>query len=452
MQVRSWGAFVVLVLAISRLAPASPASAAMGAPSGGGPGSPWRTPVGDPYLGVHDGQGKPVGPNLWGTSRVLALWCAVQPIRGINVTDSARTRLDGEYAKNAANGVRRLNVTLGHPAAWVFKDAKAARSTKNVPARYCQHTLANTSFPTRKSLASGPVRTAYVEYVRAVIRASKNYLAANGANKLVLMAANEPNLRSSGQVSRTIPGAARSWEEAAASLQKQERIMRKVAQQMIPGRFEITSPAMYGKQNAGATAYFKAQAKYRTIDSISLNFYTFGVTPAKALASWRAKATRALKVVKTYQRLKRVPVWITETNHNLVNGNPRDRSNISSDWMSGPTQKHLAQATLAEAMRMGFAGIEFYQGSASQVALKYYPGTVAFQSTRSLFVLLAGRKLQKCTTTKSIVTCSFSARPIDGPVQLRWSAKGLSGVTVIGPTPLPPAPAKAPAAKPAAKG
>ena len=381
------------------------------------------------YFGVHDDNLGPYDPTAWGSARVWVPWCAVQPSASTPVAERTAARFSSAFALYARGGVTRLNVSLGHPAPWVFNDDPAS-FTPNDRVWFCEKAAANTSFPTVSQLSSGPIHDAYVTYVVAVIEAAKPYLAADGRNKVALQAWNEPNLRNGGTVSPKIPGAATTWYQAAKSLQQQERIMRGIARAMIPGRFEITSPAMYGKKTTLNTKYFKAQAKRRTVDSISLNFYTLRQKSVnKSIKLWRKKAAVAKKLVTRHKKLRKVPIWLTETNHNLINFIP-DQGNVNGVWATPKAQKRMVEVTTMEALRQGFAGIQWYQGTLAQTAVNARPGTPAAQASAALRNELIGRRLIKCTGTK-VTKCRMTARPGSGRITVKWSAKGTRGVRII---------------------
>lgn len=428
------------LLAVAVVGP-PPAVAANGAPRGGLAGSAWSLPIDATYFGVHDDEVLRVKPSQWGTGRMHAAWCTVAPSSTADVHATADQTLATTFRVNAKNDVRRLNVSLGHPAPWVFGDHPTAVRTSVELIWYCQHALANTSFPTRKSLIVGPVHDAYDSYIRAVIAAAGDYLGADPANRLVLQTWNEPNLGNGGQVTRRIPGAARTWKQAAASLQEQERIIRAVADELIPGRFEISSPALYGKSNALTRAYLAAQARDRTVDSISLNFYTHTRRPGVTMARWTTKAAAAIGLVRAYRSLRTVPVWITETNHNLVNNQPGNRSNMQGLWASAAVQRHLVEATTAQALRLGFAGLEWYQGSLQQVAVNTRAGTIGALAAQEFLAQVAGRTVQKCGSRRTVITCTLvSPDPTVPPLRMRWSTKGFDGVTFLPPVVASPDP------------
>lgn len=394
------------------------------------PASAKARPITPEYFGVQD-DGAGVPDDLaWSTGRVWAAWCTIQPTRETEVADAAQRRLGPTFAMYAGTATTRLTVSLGHPSPWVFDNHRLAVSSKGVRVWYCEYAAANTSFPTVRTLRSEPVKSAYADYVRAVIDAARPYLDANAENTLVLQAWNEPNLLNGGTITNRIPGAARSWKAASASLREQERIMRRVATELIPGRFEVTSPSLYGKKTALGTRYFKDQAKRRTIDSISLNFYTLRQgTVNKSLARWRTRAGVAKRLVTKHKRLRKVPIYLTETNHNLVN-HQGDYGNLTTRWAAPAAQQRMVEVTTMEAIRRGFAGIQWYQGTPTQTAVDTRPGTVATEAGKALRAELVGRRLVKCRTKKSRTTCTFSARPDSGRIKVSWSSKGSRGVTI----------------------
>ena len=399
-----------------------------GAPRTGIAASAWALPVDVTFFGVHDDESLRVKPTQWGTGRLHAAWCDVQPTATSDAGAVAADLLERPFRVSARNNVRRLNVSLGHPAAWVFADHPRATATADVAVWYCQHSRANVSFPTARSLTAGPVHDAYAAYVGAVIAAAGEYLATDPGNRLVLQAWNEPNLGNGGQVRRTIPGAARTWKQAAASLQQQERIIRAVAEALIPGRYELSSPALYGKSNALLTAYLARQAKDRTVDSVSLNFYSHRVAVTGAMARWTKKAATAIQLVRRHRGLRALPVWITETNHNLVNS--RKQTNRTPTWTTPAAQRRLMEVTTLEAMRQGFAGIEWYQGSLAQTAVNTRPGSVATHANARLRDLLVGRVLVRCKAGKTNSWCVFSAKKGSPAIRVSWSAKGAAGIVV----------------------
>ncbi len=406
-------AFLALVLAGSLLAPAS----ALG------------RPIVPETFGVQDDWARPDDSGAWGTARMWAAWCTVQPKSNMEVNEAVSKRLTRAYQTYVRSGARRLTVSLGHPSPWVFNNHHKAWA-RNKHVWFCEASNANTSFPTASSLRSGRVHYAYVAYVEAVIIAGAPYLAANPSNRLVLQAWNEPNLRNGGTITNKIPGAARTWSQASDSLRAQERIIRQVASAMIPGRFELTSPSLYGKKTGLNTKYFAAQARSRTVDSFSINFYTLRQKSVNtSLAKWRSKGTVAKKLITRYRSLRSVPIWSTETNHNLTNGIP-SKKNLTKTWASPSAQKRMVEVTTMEALRIGFAGIQWYQGTLKQVAVNTRPGTPATIASAALSRELTGRRVVRCSTKKKTTRCVLTARPGSGRITVSWSAKGSSGVRI----------------------
>ncbi|MGB7979891.1 MAG: hypothetical protein WCF36_03740 [Candidatus Nanopelagicales bacterium] len=381
-------------------------------------------------FGVQDDWANPDDSGAWGTARMWAAWCTVQPTADTEIDQAATRTLTRAYQTYVRSGARRLTVSLGHPSAWVFDDHPTAKA-RNPYVWYCEASMANTSFPTASSMRSGRVHDAYVAYVTAVIRAGAPYLAANPANRLVLQAWNEPNLRNGGTVTNEIPGAARSWSKASKSLRAQERILREVARTLIPGRYEISSPSLYGKTNSLNTEYFQDQARSRTVDSFSINFYTLGQRSVNtSLAKWRRKGTAAKKLITSHRTLRKVPIWLTETNHNLTNGSPSE-INLTPAWASPAAQKRMTEVTTMEALRLGFAGIQWYQGTLKQVAVNTRPGTPATLASLALRRELVGRRVVRCSTTKKKrTTCTLTSRHGSGRITVAWSAKGSAGVRI----------------------
>ncbi len=394
-----------------------------------GPSSAAGRPIVPETFGVQDDWAQPDDSGAWGTARMWAAWCTVQPRSDLEVNDAATRKLTRAYGTYVRSGARRLTVSLGHPSPWVFNDHRKA-TARNKHVWYCEASNANTSFPTASSLRSGRVHDAYVAYVAAVISAGAPYLDANPANRLVLQAWNEPNLRNGGTIANRIPGAARSWSQASDSLRAQERIIRQVASEMIPGRYEVTSPSLYGKKTGLNTKYFKAQSRRRTVDSFSINFYTLRQKSVNtSLAKWRKKGAVAKRLITRYKSLRSVPIWLTETNHNLTNGNPSTK-NLTKAWAKPAAQKRMVEVTTMEALRIGFAGIQWYQGRPKQVAVNTRPGTPATIASAALSQELIGRRLVRCTTKKKKTTCVFTARPGSGRISVSWSATGSSGVRI----------------------
>jgi hypothetical protein len=381
-------------------------------------------------FGIQDDVGRPNQPGAWGSARMYAKWCMVQPRAGTEAAEDAQRALGRAFRTNRDNGVSRLTVSFGHPAAWVFDDHPVAAGRSNRHIWFCGGAAAGGTIPKKSTLRSGPVRDAYSAYVAGVIEAARPYLDANPANTLVLQAWNEPNLRNGAKITKAIPGSARSWKQAARSLQEQERIIRSIAAAMIPGRFEITSPSLYGKKTTLGKHYFRYQAKKRTIDSVSLNFYTLRQKSVnKSIALWRKKATRAKKLVTKHKRLRKLPIWITETNHNLVNGIP-STSNVDGVWATEKVQKRLVEVTTMEALRLRYAGIGWYQGSPLQTAVNVQEATPATAASVTLRNELMGRKVKKCKTRKKTTTCRLSARPGSPAIKVSWSKKGSKGVRI----------------------
>jgi hypothetical protein len=385
-------------------------------------------PVTPQFVGIQDDLIRPNQVGAWGSARMYAKWCQVQ--RKASDDTRASSILARGFKTHADMGVSRLTVSLGHPAPWFFGNHPAAVAKSNKRIWFCGGAAAGGTFPSVAMLRAPATRTVYEAYVAGVIAAGKPYLSANPANKLVLQAWNEPNLLNGGKPSTRIPGAARTWKQVSDSLREQERIIRAVASRMIPGRFEITTPSLYGKKTALGKYYLKAQAKSRTVDSISLNFYTLRQKSVnKSLAIWKQRASTAKKLVTKHKTLRGLPIWITETNHNLINFIPY-RGNVTSFWATPKVQKRLVEVTTMEALRQGYAGILWYQGAPAQTAVNAQSGSVATAASTALMRELMGRRVTKCSVKKSTTTCSMSARPGSQAIKVSWSSKGSAGVSI----------------------
>jgi hypothetical protein len=150
----------------------------------------------------------------------------------------------------------------------------------------------------------------------------------------------------------------------------------------------------------------------------------------RSLDLWRSKARIAKRLVTRYPSLRFLPVWVTETNHNLVNGVPDD-SNVQGEWADPAAQKRLIEVTTMEALRLGFAGLQWYQGSPTQTAVTTLPGSPAAEAIKALRAELVGRMVTGCSTRGAVTTCTLSARTDSGPIQVRWSRSGTVGVEVL---------------------
>jgi hypothetical protein len=365
----------------------------------------------------------------YSTGRVWAAWCTVQPELTTTNTEMVN---NVKPAFDANLRTTRLNVTLGHPPVWVYNNTKAAANQKGIFLWYCQFASANLTTPTVTMLKTTPTGALYKQYVRNVITAAGGYLAADPANKLVFEGWNEPNLRSGSIITSKIAGGVNTWPAAANSMQQQERYIREVGNEMIPGRFEVSSPAVYGKRTPFTDAYWAAQSNHRTIDSVSVNFYTHNSTPNLSLQEWRRKAAKANLSVREHRKLRNVPIWVTETNHNLVNFNG-NKSNLRAPITSPATQTRLTEVTLLEGLRAGYKGIEWYQGALPQTAVNTRPGTPGYAAVNRVRNVLVGRKLVKCRDVTAMSTvCVFTKKTAtlgSEPVTATWSLVGTNGVT-----------------------
>ena len=150
----------------------------------------------------------------------------------------------------------------------------------------------------------------------------------------------------------------------------------------------------------------------------------------RSLDLWRSKAGVAKGLVTKYRSLRFLPIWVTETNHNLVNGVPDD-SNVEGEWADPAAQKRLLEVTTMEALRLGFAGLQWYQGAPTQTAVTTLPGSPAAEAVKALRAELMGRMLTGCSTRAGVTTCTLSARTDSGPIGVRWSRSGTLGVEVL---------------------
>jgi hypothetical protein len=371
------------------------------------------------------------GARLW--DRDLN-WCDLQPTADADVAALAAARLGPVLDALVANGTERVIIPLGHSAPWVFGDspqsrAPATRWSKGArPIWFCQGHASAVSVPRPATLrvsADGgkPLQYQYYEnYVDAVM----GYVQANFAGRFAVtfQVMNEPNLLNGIDLGAKVPGAATTTADAVASVVQMESITANLIRTRYPG-FELASTAIYQKDNDFARRYLRAQAGRHNISAVAYNVYSRKKTATSMVMDWDARVARARAWVRRISGLRGLPLIITETNHNLVNHNPTDRSNLKSSITSASAQAHLAAATVMNASFRGVRDLYWLAAPPGQAAVNLAPGSPAQSAMLALSSATQGMRLTGCRWYGSLRGCNYldptGVRPA---VRIMWRQHG----------------------------
>ena len=371
------------------------------------------------------------GARLW--DRDLN-WCDLQPTADADVAALAAARLGPVLDVLVANGTERVIIPLGHSAPWVFGDspqsrAPATRWSKGArPIWFCQGHASAVSVPRPATLrvsADGgkPLQYQYFEdYVDAVM----GYVHATFAGRLAVtfQVMNEPNLLNGIDIGAKVPGAATTTADAVASVVQMESITANLIRTRYPG-FELASTAIYQKDNDFARRYLRAQAGRHNISAVAYNVYSRKKTATSMVMDWDTRVARARSWVRRISSLRGLPLIITETNHNLVNHNPADRSNLKPSITSATAQAHLAAATVMNASFRGVRDLYWLAAPPGQAAVNLAPGSPAQSAMLALSTATQGMRLTGCRWYGSLRGCNYrdptGVRPA---VRIMWRQYG----------------------------
>lgn len=371
------------------------------------------------------------GARLWDRN---VNWCDLQPTSEADVKTLAAARLGPILDQLAANGTQRVIIPLGHSAPWVFGDSPQATA----PAKrwsggkraiwFCAGQAAAVSVPkpaTLKLAADGskPVQYQYFEnYVDSLM----DYIHANFPDRFAVsfQVMNEPNLLNGIDLGAKVPGAATTVKDAVASVIQMESITGNLIRTRYP-EFSLVSTAIYQKDNEFARRYLAAQAVRKNVSAIAYNVYSRKKTAAAMVMDWDSRVTRARAWVRRNPNLRSLPLIITETNHNLINHNPADRSNVKLAITSPATQAQLVAATMMNASFRGLRDIYWLAAEPGQAAVRLGPGTAAETAVSALSNATQGMVKVGCRWYGSLRGCNYAdpagTRP---PIRIMWRQYG----------------------------
>lgn len=377
--------------------------------------------------GVEDGSAL-TSVRTWDTR---ANWCDIQPTPDADMVANLERLLAPRLDVAVGRGTTSAIISLGHPAPWVFDNhPKAVKSAK---VWSCGNHAAGISIPSAASLKDGSVQwNRFQEYARTVMAFVAQRYGTNLA--VAFQVYNEPNLASGLDPRLKIPGAARSATEAATSLYAYERI----AQRLLAGEFANTgyalmATALYQRPSAFTYKYLSLHNRNRLFSSLAFNIYGWKKkTPDGMVSEWNSKAWLVRKTVNRYSKLRRLPIYITETNHNLVNNN-HDRSNLKSVIGAASTQVRLATGTQMDAFFHGFSGVYWlgpWRHQQAAVRVTVPEGSPARDALIVLRSGINGRVLVSCSASK-VRTCTFrDPTGVRGDLRIMWRTSGSATVRI----------------------
>ncbi len=373
------------------------------------------------------------GARLWDRG---VNWCDLQPTEDADVAAFAAARLGPVLDDLAANGTQRVIIPLGHSAPWVFGDSPQSRapatrwSNGSRPIWFCGGHTAAVSVPKPATLRLGadgsrPLQHQYFEnYVDTLMGYVQDNYAGRFAVTFQVM--NEPNLLNGIDIKSKVAGAATTTADAVASLIQMESITADLIRTRHPG-FDLVSTALYQKDNDFARRYLKAQARRHNISAVAYNLYSRKKTATSMVMDWDSRVVKARSWVRRNSSLRSLPLIITETNHNLINHNPADRSNLKPSITSAGAQAQLGAATLMNASFRGVRDLYWLTGPPGQAAVNLGPGTPAQEAMRALGTATQGMRMVGCRWYGSLRGCNYDdpsgARPA---IRIMWHQSGSS--------------------------
>jgi hypothetical protein len=345
-------------------------------------------------------------------------WCDLAPRADSDVTANLSLLLAPKLDRLVAAGARRVMLPLGHPAPWVFNDQPRARALATRwsggvrPIWFCGGRASAVSLPSTTSLARNPdgtdsaTRRAFTGYVGAVV----SFLADRYPQLDVdLQAWNEPNLLNGVDPALRITGAASTTAQIVSSLRVMEGIVATAMASRPGGHFRLVSPSFYQRDNAILRSYLSAENRQPIVSALAFNVYSRRTTPDSMISDWDRRAYNLAKLAGRYWYLRRLPRLITETNHNLNNHKPSDRSNSTATVSAAATQRRLAAATQLNALYRGYSAVYWLMPARNQaaVALSLAAGNPARAALADLGTALGSRRLRSCSLSYATRICYF---------------------------------------------
>jgi hypothetical protein len=371
------------------------------------------------------------GSRLWDRN---VNWCDLQPTADSDVATLAAARLGPALDVLAANGTERVIIPLGHGAPWVFGDSPQSRA----PAKrwsngsraiwFCQGHASAVSVPRPATLrlaadGSKPLQYQYFEdYVDALM----GYVQANYAGRFAVsfQVMNEPNLLNGIDVKAKVPGAASTTGDAVASVVQMESITADLIRTRYPS-FALVSTAIYQKDNDFARRYLRAQAGRHNISAVAYNVYSRTKTATSMVMDWDSRVVKARAWVRRISSLRGLPLIITETNHNLINHNPADRSNLKPAITGAGAQAQLAAATVMNASFRGVGDLYWLSAPPGQAAVNLATGSPAQAAILALSTATQGMRQIGCRWYGSLRGCNYEdPTGTRNPIRIMWRQYG----------------------------
>jgi hypothetical protein len=265
----------------------------------------------------------------------------------------------------------------------------------------------------------------FTEYVRAIV----SFIAARYQGRLSvdLQVWNEPNLLNGIDTAARVPGAARTTSEVVASLRAYERIVAAEIAAAPVGGLRLVSPSFYQRINTMVRTYLSAENRQPLVSALAFNVYSRRKTPDAMVADWDRRANNLAMLVARYPNLRNLPRLVTETNHNLNNHTPSDRSNAAPVVTAQATQKRLATSTELNAMYRGFLTVYWLLPASNQaaVAVSLAPANPARTALGALVGALGERVLTGCAYRSGTRFCYFrDPSGVLPPARAIWRLSG----------------------------
>jgi hypothetical protein len=323
-------------------------------------------------------------------------------------------------------------LTIGHPPPWVFGNHKNA--VRRTPTWSCGDHAAGRAIPTLASLRpdrdGNPSLQAqrWRDYVGQVV----DFLAQRygGATPIVLESWNEPNIPAGLEPGMPIPGAARTATEAAQSLHAYDAIAFDVIRaKQATSWLTMASSTTILRWDTFTKAYFAAHNRARRIDQVHFNLYSYSVRSVdSAIAKWDRRAKLATAPLRTYRKLRNLPIRLSEVNLNLINHD--SPLNLRPAFTNPAAQRRMATATQMNAYFHGIQALSWlvpWRPIQTAVHISTEPGNPAGTALVTLQAQLLGKTLTGCKQRSGVRTCTLRA-PGGARTYVLWRNAGTSTV------------------------
>jgi hypothetical protein len=363
---------------------------------------------------------------IWGP----AAWCYIQPTPDADIEGNLEALVAPQLDQVAAAG-GTATLTIGHPPPWVFENHPDA--VRKTPTWSCGDHAAGRAIPSLASLkprkdGSRSVQAQRLhDYVSRVI----DYLDRRyqGRVPIVLELWNEPNIPAGLEPGMPIPGSARTAKEAALSLHAYDAIaFDLIRQKRATSWLSLASSTTILRWDTFTKTYFAAHNRSRKIDAVHFNLYSYNIKSVDAaVKKWDKRAALATTPLRTYRKLRNLPIRLSEVNLNLINHD--SPANIRPSFANEAAQRRMATSTQMNAYFHGISAMRWlipWRNIQTAVHVQTVAGNPAHDALVVLHRSLLGSTSTGCRQVTGVRMCRFRAP--DGTRTVMWRLAGSSVV------------------------